>query len=313
MPEIDSYHYWLDQLVNRSKTTQKIYKLYLKKFLEYTEATPNELIAMQRKALASNGDPRENHVVESKVRGWLAELKKEKSPSTCRQAYNSVRSFFTLNEHPLRMRRQDMPEGESVGSRIPEKDEVVKIADASKWKYRALIMFLKDSGLRISDAVRVKWEDKIDLGDGFWNFNLITEKRKIAAHAFVGPETTRLLNQFKTQKGRIFKTTRANVDKQLNKIIRRAKIQGVSAHGLRKYFVTSLQHARVPQEYILKMMGKKSSVYSEKRRSELFRAYRKAYPELSIYAAKQQTEELEKLKKELLELRAMLNELAKKG
>ncbi len=158
-------------------------------------------------------------------------------------------------------------------------------------------MFLKDSGLRIGDVVRVRWEDRIDMGGGFWNFNIITEKRQIAACAFVGPETTRLLKQFKTKKGAIFGTTRSNADKQLNKIIRRAGINGVSAHGLRKYFVTSLQHARVPQEYILKMMGKRSSVYSEKRRSELFSAYHKAYPEL---------------KKELLDLRRMLQELASK-
>jgi len=103
------------------------------------------------------------------------------------------------------------------------------------------------------------------------------------------------------------------MNRELNRIIDNAGVQNVSAHGLRKYYVTSLQHARVPQEYILRMMGKRNSVYSESRRSELFEMYRKAYPELSIYAGRQQTEELEKLKEELLELRGMLKELAKKG
>jgi len=313
MTEIDSYKYWLAQIDGRSEGTKELYILYFQKFLEYVELTPDELIELQRKAMEGNGDPRENHVVESKVRAWLAEMKRVKSPATCRSMLSAVRSFFELNLHPLRMLRSDTPQGESVGSRIPEKEEVIRIADAGKWKYRALVMFLKDSGLRMSDVVRVRWEDKVDMGGGFWNFNIMTRKRQVQACAFVGPETTRLLDQFKTKTGRIFHTTGRNIVKQMSKTIKRTGIEGVTAHGLRKYFVTSMESVRVPEQYYLHMMGKKSSVYSEKRRSELFRAYRKAYPELSIYAAKQQTEELEKLKKELLELRAMLNELAKKG
>jgi len=172
--------------------------------------------------------------------------------------------------------------------------------DASKWKYRASIMFLKDSGLRVSDLVRLRWEDKVDMGDGFWNFNLITEKRKVTACAFVGPETTRLLEQFKTKSGRIFDADKGTVNRGVNLIIEKAGVEGVSAHGLRKYFVTSMEHARVPEQYYLHMMGKKSSVYSEKRRSELFKAYRDAYPELNVYAG--QTDE------QITELRGKLQE-----
>jgi len=313
MTEIDAYQYWMNQLVTRSPSTKKAYNLHFKNFLEYMKATPNQLIQMQKKAMENNGDPRENRVVESKVRAWLAEMKKTKSPATCRLALAAVKSFFTLNLHPLRMTRLDRPQGESQGSRIPEKEEVIRIADAAKWKYRAAIMFLKDSGLRTSDLALIRWEDAVDMGDGFWNFNLLTEKRKVAACVFVGPETTRLLEQFKNKTDQIFPAHVGTMNRELNRIIDNAGVEDVSAHGLRKYYVTSLQHARVPQEYILRMMGKKNSVYSESRRSELFQAYRKAYPELSIYAAKQQTEELEKLKEELLELRGMLKELAKKG
>lgn len=317
MAKIDSFKYWMDQLAARSKSTRDMYQIYFNKFLEYAKATPDGLIEMQRKALETTGDPRENNVVEAKVRAWLAEMKNQKSPATRRMALAAVKSFFAVNLHPLKLTRLDRPQGESVGSRIPEKEEVVKIADAGKWKYRAAVMFLKDSGLRISDVVRVRWEDKVDMGDGFWNFNLVTEKRGVSACAFVGPETTRLLEQFKTKTGRIFNTSRDVMKNKLNILVKKARIEGVTAHGLRKYFVTSMEHQRVPKDYYLHMMGKKSSVYSEKRRSELFQAYKKAYPSLSLYAAREQTQELEKLKKQaeaqekqLIELREMVQRLA---
>jgi integrase len=308
MTEIDAYKYWMNQLVNRSPNTIRAYNLHFRQFLEYMDATPNQLIEMQKEAMQNNGDPRENRVVESKVRAWLSEMKTAKSPATCRLAQAAVKSFFALNLHPLRMTRLDRPQGESQGSRIPEKEEVIRIADAAKWKYRAAIMFLKDSGLRTSDLALIQWKDAVDMGDGFWNFNLITEKRKVAACVFVGPETTRLLEQFKNKTNHIFPAHVGTMNRELNRIIDKAGVQNVSAHGLRKYYVTSLQHARVPQEYILRMMGKKNSVYSESRRSELFQAYKKAYPTLSIYAAKQQTEELEKLRDELDELRKLVKQ-----
>jgi len=308
MTEIDAYKYWMNQLVTRSPSTVKAYNLHFRNFLEYMEATPNQLIQIQKEAMEDNGDPRENRVVESKVRAWLAEMKTAKSPATCRLALAAVKSFFALNLHPLRMSRLDRPQGESQGSRIPEREEVIRIADAAKWKYRAAIMFLKDSGLRTSDLALIRWEDKVDMGTGFWNFNLLTEKRKVVACVFVGPETTRLLEQFKNKVGHVFPAHVGTMNRELNRIIDKADVEDVSAHGLRKYYVTSLQHARVPQEYILRMMGKKNSVYSESRRSELFQAYKKAYPTLSIYAGRQQTEELEKLRDELDELRKLVKE-----
>jgi len=309
MAEIDSYQYWLDQIEGKSASTKELYTIYFRKFLEYVKLTPNELIELQRKAMEENGDPRENHVVESKVRAWLASMKGVKSPATCRSMLNAVRNFFALNLHPLRLLRSDTPQGDSVGSRIPEREEVIRIADAGKWKYRAAVMFLKDSGLRISDVVKICWEDKVELGNGFWNFNLVTQKKQVQACAFVGPETTRLLEQFKTKTGRIFGTTSHNMGKQLNRIILRTKIEGVSAHGLRKYFVTSMEHERIPKDYYLHMMGKKSSVYSEKRRSTLFEAYRKAYGELAIYAQKEQEKEMEDLKAEVKNLREKIRNL----
>lgn len=302
MSKFDSYKYWLDQLEGRSAATKELYTIYFKKFCEYAKATPDALVEMQRKAMEGNGDPRENHVVESKVRAWIASERDSKSTQTRKSMLTAVKSFFTLNLHPLRMLRMDVPQGESKGSRIPEKEEVILMADAAKWKYRAAVMFLKDSGLRISDVVRVRWEDRVDMGSGFWNFNLLTRKKQVQACAFVGPETTRLLEQFKTKTGRIFKTAKEHMGDEINVLTKKAELEGVTAHGLRKYFLTSMEHARVPEQYYLHMMGKKSSVYSEKRRSELFKEYKRGYPELSIYAVQERDKQLQEQAKKIASL-----------
>ena len=153
---------------------------------------------------------------------------------------------------------------------------------------------------------------RVDLGEGFWNFNIETKKRGVQACAFVGPETTRLLEQFKNKTGQIFNTKAKSAVKMLNTIIRRVNVEGVSAHGLRKYFVTSMEHARVPEQYYLHMMGKKSSVYSEKRRSELLKEYKRAYPELSIYIQQAADERFKRQKKDIEELKDLVKSLQKR-
>ncbi len=314
MGEIDRYEYWLTQLSGRSEATQNVYKIYFQQFLSYVLLTPNELIRLYDESKQNGDDPREKEAVELKVRLWLNELKKTKSPATCRQAYGSVRSFFDLNRRPLFLLRQDKPKGHSEGSRIPEKKEVIRIADAAKSKYRAAMMVLKDSGLRCSDVVRLRWEDKIDMGQGFWHWKISTQKTGLTAMVFIGPEATRLLNQFKQKTGRLFATSSNNFNKKINRTIRSAGIKDLSAHGLRKYYVSSMQAARVPEQNYLRMMGKVSSVYSENRRSELFQVYNDAYEKLSIYTTENQTlsrfaKELTRLQKENTELRQRLNKI----
>ena len=289
MAEINSYEYWLTQLSGRSEATQAVYKIYFRQFCEFMECQPNDLIKKYDESKSRAVDPREQYEIEFQVRQWLNELKKTKSDATIKQAYISVNSFFSLNRRPLLFMSQDKPSAKSNGSRIPEKKEVIGIADTAKSKYRAAVMVLKDSGLRCSDVVQLRWEDKVDMGDGFWHWRLETQKTGQVAMVYVGPEATRLLGQFKNKTGRIFGASRNTFNKKINRLIRMAGIKDLTAHGLRKYYVSSMQAARVPEQNYLTMMGKSASVYSENRRSELFQVYTKAYPKLSIYSPENKT------------------------
>jgi len=312
MGEINSYEYWVTQLSGRSKATQNVYKIYFQQFLAFTESTPNELIEKYDEVKNGAADPRERALMENKVTQWLNHLKKTKSPATVRMAYTAVKSFFDLNRRPLSFMPQDKPSKRSRGSRIPEKREVIKIADTAKSKYRAAVMVLKDSGLRCSDVVRLRWEEKIDMGEGFWHWRIETQKTGQDAMVFIGPESTRLLKQFKNKEGRLFAAHRNTFNKKINRIIRAASVEDLTAHGLRKYYVSCMQAARVPEQNYLTMMGKAASVYSENRRSELFEVYKKAYPKLSIYAPESKAitdlaREVTELQKENLELKSQLN------
>jgi len=304
MAKINSMSYWLEQLANRSQSTRDHYVLYFKKFAEWMGKTADELIEMQKAARNHTGDLRENRVLEGKVKGFMKHLEDQNySVATRKIVYASVLSFFESNVYPLDMHPHDRPSGESKGSRIPEKQEIVTILNAAKsQKYRAAILALKDSGLRISDVVRLKWSDATDLGEGFWGWKILTKKRKVQATPFMGPEATEALELLERKDERVFPINPTVLSNTIGKIIKRAGLKDVSAHGLRKFFNVELQAARIPREWRYQMMGKKVSVYDENRLSKLFETYREAYGYLRVYGAGANAE-LADLKKKYEDLR----------
>jgi len=195
-----------------------------------------------------------------------------------------------------------------LGSRIPEKEEIVKLVNTAKSRrHRAVILFLKDSGLRLSDVVKLQWADLQDFGEGFYGFKLITQKNKVKGSPFIGPEASDALNQLPRKRARIFPIDATYLCAAVSDLIKEAGLEkGLTAHGLRKYFNTELEAARVPKEYRYAMMGKKTSVYDENRQRRLFEVYRQNYDNLRIFGVvnqdellKQQGEEIKDLKRQL--------------
>lgn len=291
MATIDAMRFWVGQLANRDKDTLRNYKIYLLKFCDWVGMSPNELIELKKKALEHKGDRRENLVLEGKVKEfmyWMEHVavtqqgRKGYGLGSRKIAYSGIVSFFDLNQYPLSMKRGDRPSGEAIGSRIPEKDEIVKLVNTAKSRrYRCAILFLKDSGLRISDIVKLKWEDMQNYGEGFYGFKIITQKRRVRALPFIGPETTTALNQLRKKKTRIFPVTAKTMSNTISILMDEAGLEkGLSPHGLRKFFNTEMEAARVQKEYRYAMMGKRVSVYDENRQRKLFLVYKQAYDSL---------------------------------
>lgn len=246
----------------------------------------DELIELQKK-VSRTGDRRDNRALEGKLLGFMKHMEdKGYSIGTRKMAYASVLSFFECNSYPLDMHPHDRPTGEGKGSDIPDKKDIEKMVYAAKSRgYRAAIYALKDSGLRISDLVRLKWSDTVDLGEGFWGWKVLTKKRKVQATPFVGPETTQALKLLDRKDERVFPIKAEVLANAVNEIIKRTGLKGITAHGLRKYFNVELQAARVPKEWRYQMMGKKVGAYDENRLSKLFEAYKEVYGYLRIHGS----------------------------
>ncbi|UCE28554.1 MAG: tyrosine-type recombinase/integrase [Candidatus Bathyarchaeota archaeon] len=326
MAEIDSMKFWMQQLSNLGTYTVTVFKHYFLIFCKWVGKSPYELIEMKKKALEHNGDRRENMVLEGKVKEFMKYLEEEavwmdqkKIPQkhvgygvgTRQIVYAGILSFFALNEYPLNMKRGDRPNGDKIGSRIPEKAELVKLVNAAKSRrHRADILFLKDSGLRLSDVVRLRWSDLEDFGEGFYGFRLITRKKRVKAVSFVGPETTQALEQLPRKKDRIFPIAPKYLSTAISTLISEASLDaGFTAHGLRKYFNTELEAARVPKEYRYAMMGKRVSVYDENRQRRLLKVYRENYDSLRVFGVVEQDELIKRQGEEIKDLKRQLDKV----
>jgi len=300
----------MDGLSNRAEGTRRNYLEHLERFCEYVGKTPDEL--RQMKWLENQSEkPWERNEVENLVRAYLSHLERVEglSCSYAQGAFYAIRSCFIKNGMPLNMDGNDMPEGVSFGSAVPSSDQVRQIVDAAgTLRYRALILFLKDSGLRISDVVRFKWGDLTRVEEDFYGFQIVTKKRKAPASGFVGPETSDALRHYKEKRlqgtrkipreqkieehflfcARTQPTTALTVSavsKNIGDIIRRLRFTDLKPHGLRKFWE---QNVQVQQPvYKKRLNGRKltkyEAAYLEQNPKDLFMVYKANYDNLRVF------------------------------
>jgi hypothetical protein len=93
------------------------------------------------------------------------------------------------------MRRKDYPTGDSNGVRRATKEVILKVLydrrTRNKATERAMFLFLKDSGLRISDARRLNCGFFLEALEKNPNtkliqISIITQKTKLLAKTFIG-------------------------------------------------------------------------------------------------------------------------------
>ena len=304
--EYESIRYWMDTLATRSKNTKDGYRRQLRLFCKAVNMTPDELIQKRKEDLKSD-DIYKRHQIEMLLKKNIAELQERgKSIATLKNRYSSVRSFFECHYMRLELLRTDAPSGESIGKEPADKDQIRKMIDAADpLKFRCMISFLKDIGWRISDVLRLKWGDKNDMGDGFWNFKKVTKKKHVVANGFVGPETTELMELYRKKRERtgekiddespLFLSEMGGhiksipwVSQKIGDIARLVGAKNVSAHSLRKYFQITLENPElhIQKSWIKQFMGKTlnpgDKPYVEHRVEKLFEAYKRAYDHLRI-------------------------------
>jgi len=201
----ESVKYWMESLPGKDgvHTTKYTWKRNMQRFCEWAGKTPDQLIA-ERKEEVKSEDSKVQHQKEMLVKRFLKVLEEEcgLSPNTRRTYFSAIRNFFQRNYLPLVFMRREGPPAMRVqeGCRAATKEEIKKMCNVSKPRERALILFIKDSGLAEADVVRMKLKDLGVHPLGVHSFDeivalrppvpIIMNRKKTGAKTltFIGPE-----------------------------------------------------------------------------------------------------------------------------
>ena len=310
--------YWHDELTTKEESTRNMYEAKFAEFLQFIDKNPDELIVQRQQDLL-NKDIKIQRRIESQFLEFLAKKKKQGyAIATLQIIYASIRSFFEIHYFPLRMRRGDYPKGDSDGVKRATKEALLKILydkrARNKATEKAIILFLKDSGLRLSDARRLNYGDiaeQLEQGATLIQINVITQKTKLLAKTFIGQEAIEAIKAyieerkkgsknvepeiitnesplFRTwMKGKIKRIPRGSFSSLIRQAFLRNGEKKMSAHSLRKKLQTDLEKAGINSNWIDQILGHQlinsRDAYSLPTDEELKDAYLKAYPLIRIY------------------------------
>lgn len=339
-------NYWLNDLTGKSSSTRQKYQSFFQQFSIYTAKTPNELIDQRRKDLKAD-DPREARACENHLKGFVTKLRDDGySPATLQIAYAAVKSFFESNEYPLRMKKVDYPQGESLGSRAITKPVIRAILEDTKHmkdklKMQALILCAKDTGQGVTEIGSLTYghvRKGLEANADFIQLQLIRQKTKTIAKPILGPEsvvalkayleqrqkgTRRIEPETLTDKSPLFRTSRAGPVKRISRgglssmmrfqCLKTGQVD-LSAHSFRKFLQTSLDVAGVSPNIIDRIIGHKlggsRDPYSQPSDEDLLNAFKNAYPHLRVFPDKQETNaRFEQLEKQLSDKNQIINSL----
>jgi integrase len=309
--------YWQSELATKGEATRDKYQTYFQEFLDFIGKNPDELI-VQRQQDILNPDRKIQRRIESQLLAFIAKKKKEGYAVATQQIYfASIRSFFEIHYFPLIMRRGDYPKGDSNGVKRATKEAILKVLNnktRNSVTIKPLVLFIKDTGLRVSDVRRLKYGDiasQFERGDKIIQIDIITQKTKLLAKTFMGEESIQALKEYfearkkgsrnvapetMTRNSLLFKLwARGEVQQikrhSMSSLIREAFVsvneERITAHSLRKKLQTDLEKAGINSNWIDQMLGHKlinsRDAYSLPTDEELREAYSKAYPHIKVY------------------------------
>jgi len=329
LKDLSAEEFWMEEMARRSESTRQRYRTFLDKFCGFVGADPDEIVEARKRDLESS-DPRVRRRFEILLKRFINHLEAEGySVSSLQVAYAAVRSFFEAHYMPLVMRRGDYPSGEGIGQKAATKEDLRKMCERTDARGRALILCLKDSGLRVSDLAKLRVghvKKHLEAEEEYVPIRIVTKKKRVVARTFFGPEAVEALREYlkKREKGTrylkpeeltdsspLFVTrrkqplTRSGLSSLVTQLAKRAGLERISAHSLRKFFQTQLEAAGVHPNWIEQMMGHKlegvRGAYSMPTDQQLKEAYVNAYHSLRVFPIKVSNEEINILVRRLRE------------
>lgn len=316
---LNAYDYWLRELSIKDERTIYQYRHYFDQYLSFLNTTSDKLIE-HRQTTINNEDIKIQRTHESYFLDFLKHLKdKGYSNGTLQVAHASVRSFYEMHYIPLRTRRKDYPKSTPNGTRRATTPLTIKMLEQykpqNKTTFKALVMTLKDTGLRVTDLMNLNCNTILEN----WNktlipFTVVTEKTGYLAKTFIGSDAITALKEYIqdrrngsrkrkpeniTKDSPLFvnwknrkRMTRQNASTIIRNAFLKIGERKLSPHSFRKKLQTDLEKAGMPTNWIDQVLGHQlinsRDAYSLPTDQELQEAYKKTYPTIQLIPTKQQ-------------------------
>lgn len=327
-----SYAEWEKQaLADLAESTVRSYKTAMWRFLEWLDSDTEKLYSEHLQNLNS-GDGRDKNEIAQKVKEFYryqTEVIKF-SKSQASQVSKAVKSFFTANELSIEINMKSKKYRILYnGQKIVKKDEIVLMVEGtSSIQKKLVVTTLKDTGLRVSDAVSIQYchvKTALLNEDKYCLFELVEKKVGVWCMPILGPESMKYVREWIDLRKRdgeilvddspLFISTDSETGEKkpmlsgrmsqiMSRLSRRLKLgKQKSAHSLRKFNTTNLQASGMHPAWISIIQGKAIPMswkeYTEPSNEQLLEAYKNAYKHIAIY---EHTSEVNGVKREVREI-----------
>ena len=279
--------------------TNKVYLRVLEEFCIFVGKNPDELVA-ERQAQLKSSDEIERRQHEEKTMAFVNHLMnvRKLSPGSTALALAALRSFYKHNYSVLNVQRPRL--GWKVRVKRPPTREELSLLflalDKRKPLYSAIILFMAQTGLAISDTLQVEYRqisDQLSSNTCPVHLSVVRKKTKVQFDTFFGRDTVIALSKYLGTRSSIVPDDKLFPvqDRTVNFFLNRAGYKigldfGLSAHCFRKYFVTQLKLAGCNESLVEYWVGHQLSGSKEpyfvppvEQQREVYRKYE---PVLSI-------------------------------
>jgi len=272
---------WLKTVSERSQTQ---YLYALRYFCEFCRKTPKQLILERDKELR-NSDPNSRTGIRDLILDFRKYLEKEGyAPKTINAWDGAVRSFFTAVLGKAGMINVKNYGESQVSKRkdlVPTLEELKKMLDVSNLEEKFRIIFIAQTGMRVSDALKLKVGDiqrELELGRVPLAITFVPKKdseligERITFLASDGVEILKQYLEWRKQNGEeitpesplfVGRTKRGvkpiiahRFNETIKRVAKKADLNGnwkygvMRVHCLRKFFITQLTNHGVEDKIV---------------------------------------------------------------
>ena len=323
---VESYREVQTWLRAVSEKTGPLYLSALRKFCEFSRKQPDELIELRDKELKSS-----DHNSRTEIRDMILDFrtyleKEEYAPKTINSIDGAIRGFFTAvlgKGAMINVKNYRNAQVRQKKDLVPTLEELRNILDVSTLEEKFRIIFLAQSGMRISDALSMKIGDiqrEFDLGHTPLAITYLPEKDREAIGeriTFLASDGVEILKAYLrwrkdlgeeiTSESPLFASrndrgnhavTQQMINLMLHGVAKKVGLNGdwkygiLRAHSFRKFFITQMTNHGVQDKVVDYFVGHAITeidrVYWARRVEELRKIYADRQQHLNPISLKQE-------------------------